>query len=68
MQSLKLRKPRLPMCAPSAARRSRRMPCFAITAGHSCKQAGAAVTLTLGKGRPKLNAVLRTKEVGPKGG
>lgn len=44
------------------------MPCFAITAGHSCKQAGAAVTLTLGKGRPKLNAVLRTKEVGPKGG
>ena len=43
------------------------MPCFAITAGHSCKQAGAAVTLTLGKGRPKLNAVLRTREVGPKG-
>lgn len=44
------------------------MPCFAITAGHSCKQAGAALALTLGKGRPKLNAVLRTKKVGPKGG
>ena len=43
------------------------MPCFAITAGHSCKQAGAAVTLTLGKGRPKLNAVLRTREVGHQG-
>ena len=43
------------------------MPCFAITAGHSCKQAGAALALTLGKGRPKLNAVLRTREVGPKG-
>lgn len=43
------------------------MPCFAITVGHSCKQAGAAAALTLGKGRPKLNAVLRTREVGPKG-
>ena len=43
------------------------MPCFAITVGHSCKQAGAAAALTLGKGRPKLDAVLRIKEVGPKG-
>ena len=43
------------------------MPFFAITVGHSCKQAGAATALTLENGRPMLNAVLRTEEIGPKG-
>lgn len=43
------------------------MPCFAITVGHSCKQAGAAAALTLENGRPRLNAVLRNEEIGPKG-
>ena len=56
-----------PKSAPSAMQMWMQMHCSATTAAHSCKQAGAALALTLGKGRPKLNAVLRTREVGPKG-